>query len=503
MNLDPRASFTLDEVEGLLDSSDKFSLSSSTLKLLEKSHRLVQKLAASDRPIYGVNTGFGKLARIQISKDQIAQMQINFMRSHSCGIGKPLSDRCVRRLLFLRAIGLGKGVSGIAPELLRRHIDYYNRELYPRIPEQGSVGASGDLAPLAHLGLTFIGEGEFMKNGREIPAVKVLRENKWKPLTLGAKEGLALTNGTQFSLALAMELRRELRHLLPWLEWAAILTLEGHRATSAVFAPKIHALKKHRHQQEVAARFFKVLKDSPHMESHVDCDQVQDSYSFRCIPQVFGPAYSILEKADELLEGELNSVSDNPLLFSETEEILPAGHFHAHSVSMACDLIGLAIATLGNISERRVDQIVSPGTTRATPFLTDHPGVESGLMILQTALASLPSENKTLAHPASADTIPTNGNQEDHVSMAPWAARKGLMMLSNLQKIVAAEIITGVRGCVMESTRTGLRFSPALEKLLTQLADATPTLFLSGDRKFGEDWRIVEDYIIRTEAPTL
>jgi histidine ammonia-lyase len=495
MILQPEREVLLDELEAWIKEK-KFGLSNASRKNLERGSKMMRELAHSKLPIYGVNTGFGRLAQVRISESQLREVQANILRSHACGIGEPLAERAARRLLLLRALSLGKGYSGISSALVVRHLEYLNRNLLPFIPLQGSVGASGDLAPLAHLGLTFVGEGEFVEAGKKIPAKKILRREKIKALQVGPKEGLALCNGTQFSLALALEARVQMKEVLPWMEISAALCLEAHRGTGGVFDSRLHSVKKHRHQKEIAHRFREILSGSKHMNSHRNCELVQDAYSFRCIPQVLGPVYSILERADELLLDEVNSVSDNPILWMPSKSLLSGGHFHAHSVSLAADLMSLGVATIGNLTERRIDQLVNPLTVRGNPFLADRPGVESGLMILQTAAAAIASENKTLAHPASADTIPTNGNQEDHVSMAPWAARKTLMMIVNLRRIVAAEIVCGVRGAVQESTRTGLSFGPKLETFLKFLAREIPTLFMSGDREFGKDWQKVERLIL-------
>ncbi|MBN8555913.1 MAG: histidine ammonia-lyase [Deltaproteobacteria bacterium] len=501
MILEPQAKLTLDELESLASSKKGLELSKRARQKLDEGSKIVRKLAQSKRPIYGVNTGFGRLAQIKISEKDLVALQINLLRSHACGIGAATSASVVRRLLLLRAFSLGKGASGISSALVERHLEYLEKNLIPFIPEQGSVGASGDLAPLAHLGLTFMGEGEFWCDGKNFSAAEVLKKYKMQAISIGPKEGLALVNGTQFSLALAMEVRTQLRDLLPWMELAAALSIEAHQATAAVFDPRLHKLKAHSQQQAVAARFVKMLANSKHMNSHKDCDAVQDSYSFRCIPQVLGPAYSLIEKAEELLTDEANSVSDNPILICETKELLSGGHFHAQSVSFAADLMSIAMTTIGNLTERRIDQLMNPLTTRLSAFLATKPGVESGMMILQTAAAALASENKTLAHPASVDTIPTNGNQEDHVSMAPWASRKALMILSNLRRIVAAEVVAGVRGCVLESTKSGISYSTFVEKSLSMFSENIPELFLAGDREFSKDWQKVEKFIGDSKSP--
>lgn len=492
-----KETYSLDEIE-LLSRESRVDLSPADRARLQKTFQEVQRLAERSKPIYGVNTGFGKLATVRIAPTDLKRLQENLVRSHASGIGRPLRSDVVRRLLVLRVLSLGKGYSGISPAILERHLAYLQLSEVPEIPEQGSVGASGDLAPLAHLALTFMGEGAFLSaNGKRVPASKILTARKWKRLSLGAKEGLALVNGTQVSLALALQVREELKSLIPWMEMAAALSVEGHRGSARVFLPEIHALKKHKYQWQVAKRMTTLLASSAHVESHQhDCELVQDAYSFRCIPQVVGPVYSLFEKAEEFLQAEANSVSDNPLYLSEEKDFFSSGHFHAHAVSFAADLYAMGMTTLGNLIERRIDQMMNPGTTRHRAFLASKPGVESGLMIVQTAAAALASENRTLVHPASADNIPTNGDQEDHVSMAPWAARKAHLILGNLRKLIAAEVLVAVRACQMERQRSKAKFSPAVERTLTRLKSWRGEIFETGDRVFSEDWRALESLLL-------
>lgn len=499
MILEPHDEFEPQDIESLLAKSTKLELSASAKKAVKAAQSFVQDLAGSSKPIYGVNTGFGRLASVKISESELVELQINLLRSHSSGFGGPAKARIVRRLLLLRVLSLAKGHSGISLQIINRHLDYLYREAYPFIPMQGSVGASGDLAPLSHLGLTFIGEGYFLEKNKKVRAQSFLKKHKLQPIDIGPKEGLSLTNGTQFSLSLALEARAQLYHLIPWMETAAALSVEGHQATSQVFLPKVHKLKAHADQLAIAKKMYSELKSSKHMSSHRDCDRVQDSYSFRCIPQIMGPCYSIIRSADQFLRDEINSVSDNPVVFPAEKKIYSCGHFHAQAVSMACDMISLSVATLSNLIERRIDQLVNPLTARNPAFLASRPGVESGLMIVQTAAAAITSENKTMSFPASADSIPTNGNQEDHVSMAPWAARKALRMVTNLRRLVASEILCAVRACVNESTRTGLAFSPFVEKELERLATQVPELFQAGDRVFADDLEKLEAIMTESE----
>ena len=304
--LEPQSKFSLDQIESLIAEDVKFKLSKDAKTRMKASAKVVQKMAQSERPIYGVNTGFGRLATVKIPEAEIKDLQVNLLRSHAAGIGDPIAPRIVRRLLLLRVLSLGKGYSGIRPELVERHLDYLERGLIPSIPEQGSVGASGDLAPLSHLGITFMGEGSFLDlKGKPVAAKKVLKEQKLLAFEIQAKEGLALTNGTQFSLALAVESWQEVRRLLPWMEWATCMSIEAHQATASSFRADLHSLKAHRDQREVAKRIYSRLRGSAHMKGHKDCDRVQDSYSFRCVPQVVGPAYSVLRQAESLLTDEL------------------------------------------------------------------------------------------------------------------------------------------------------------------------------------------------------
>lgn len=487
MKLDPQSKYSATDIEDLIDQGQEIRLAAAARSRVRQAREFVDQIAASDHLVYGINTGFGRLAHVKIERQDLEALQINLLRSHAAGMGKPLAERIVRRLTLLRIIGLGKGFSGVSESLLQRHVDYFNHRLCPEVPEKGSVGASGDLAPLAHYALSFLGEGFFIEAGKRKSAASVLKAHSWKPIRIGPKEGLSLTNGTQVSLAIALEVLAQFRSLWPWVEAAAALSFEAHQATSAVLEKKIHELKAHRHQRDAAQSLYRILRSSPHMKWHKDCERVQDAYSFRCTPQVWGPVLSLFDKAEEMLSDEINSLSDNPLLFVEDEESASCGHFHAQYVSMAADLMSMAMVTLSNLTERRIDQVVNPLHQRSPAFQATRPGVESGLMIVQTAAAALASENKTMAFPASADSIPTNGDQEDHVSMAPWAGRKALRILSNLRRIVAAEILCGVRGCQHEKNRTNKKFSPFVENFLANLEAGRRELFISGDRVFSTD----------------
>ncbi len=487
MNFEPQSKFDADELENLIDQKPRLGLSGAAKTRIEKARKAVERLENFAKPIYGVNTGFGRLARIKISPNELGELQLNLIRSHACGVGAPLSPRVVKRLLLLRMLSLGKGASGIQLSTFNRHLDFWNKDLCPYIPEKGSVGASGDLAPLAHLALSLIGEGEFIDSGRRLSAAPVFKKHRLKKLNILSKEGLSLTNGTQVSLALGLEALREIKRLYKWMIPITALSVEAHSATSKVYDARIHKLKAHAEQQEIAADLMAWLKGSEHMNSHRECDQVQDSYSFRAVPQILAPCLKFIRTAEEMMEGEISSVSDNPVFVKGSTELHSCGHFHAQMVSMASDLITQAAVTMGNLSERRLDQLVNPLTTRTTAFLAEKPGVESGLMIVQTAAAALASENKTLVFPASADTISTNGNQEDHVSMGPWAARKALQVCENLESILAFELVAAIRGAMIEKSRNAAAFAPKVEKFLNDLQKACPSAFRAGDRVFSRD----------------
>lgn len=506
MILEPQSKFTIDELESLVktrtDSKPKqklkLRLSSRAQNRVKKARKQLEKLQDSDRAIYGLNTGFGRLAKIKVSKAELDQLQVNLLRSHACGVGAPLSRRVVHRLALLRTLSLGKAASGLSLATLQRHLDYYNHDLTPFVPEKGSVGASGDLAPLSHFALTFLGEGEFLVGERRVAALSVLKKNKLAPLQIKAKEGLSLTNGTQVSLSLALEAYHRLKHLWDWSLAVTCLSVEAHAATPRVYDPRIHRLKAHREQQEIAGFLWKALKDSPHGRSHRDCDHVQDSYSFRAVPQILAPCLKLMRTAAELLEGEINSVSDNPIFVSGSAELHSCGHFHAQTVSMAADLLTQAAVTMGNLSERRLDQLVNPLTSRHSAFFAQQPGVESGLMIVQTAAAALASENKTLAFPASADTVSTNGNQEDHVSMGPWAARKALLVLENLESLIAYEAVAAIRGCQLSRAKSGVGFSSFVEEQMSGLSEHCSVAFREGDQIFARAVESIKTFIQKT-----
>lgn len=429
---------------------------------IDASAAMVAHAAQGDAPVYGVNTGFGKLASTRIAADQLDTLQQRLIRSHSVGVGEPMTPAVVRLMMVLKAASLGRGHSGVRRDVLHSLIAVHGAGLVPFVPSQGSVGASGDLAPLAHLTLALMGEGEMLANdGVRIPARDALSRAGIAPLTLSAKEGLALINGTQASTALALH---ALLSFEPVLEAALVvgaLTVDAARGSDGPFDPRIHALRGQPGQIDVAQYYRALLQGSEIRRSHLDGDdRVQDPYSLRCQPQVVGACLDQLRHAALVLVREANAVTDNPLVFAETGALISGGNFHAEPVALACDAMAVAMAETGAIAERRIAMLIDAGVSRLPPFLSADAGLNSGFMIAHVTAASLASENKSLAHPASVDSLPTSANQEDHVSMATFAARRLQPMIRNVAHIVAIEWLAAAQG--IEFLRP-LRSSAALE----------------------------------------
>jgi histidine ammonia-lyase len=437
---------------------------------------VVQKAAAGDAPVYGVNTGFGKLANKRISHDELEALQRNLIRSHSVGVGAPLQPAVMRLMMALKAASLARGFSGVRQEVVDTIIAVHNAGLVPYVPSQGSVGASGDLAPLSHMTLALMGEGEMLVDGERRPAMAELEKAGIAPLTLHAKEGLALINGTQTSTALALH---ALITFEPVLESALVigaLTVDATRGSDGPFDPRIHELRGQPGQIDVARYYRALLAGSQIRQSHVEGDdRVQDPYCLRCQPQVVGACLDQLRHAALILVREANAVTDNPLVFADDGVLVSGGNFHAEPVALAADAMAVAIAEVGAIAERRIAMLIDAGVSQLPPFLSADAGLNSGFMIAHVTAASLASENKSLAHPASVDSLPTSANQEDHVSMATFAARRLQAMISNVSVILGIEWLASAQG--VEFLRP-LRSSAALEQahaLLRAACGAMPT----------------------------
>jgi histidine ammonia-lyase len=475
LQLNP-GNLTLDDLQALHAGGMQLTLAPAARAAIAASAQVVQRAAQGDAPVYGVNTGFGKLANKRISQNELDTLQRNLIRSHSVGVGEPLAPPVVRLMLALKAASLARGFSGVRQEVVDALIAVHNAGLVPYVPSQGSVGASGDLAPLSHMTLALMGEGEMLVDGRRVPAAGALRAAGIEPLALAAKEGLALINGTQTSTALALH---GLLTFEPVLEAALVigaLTVDAARGSDGPFDPRIHALRGQPGQIDVGRYYRALLAGSEIRRSHLEGDdRVQDPYCLRCQPQVVGACLDQLRHAALVLVREANAVTDNPLVFAEDGVLVSGGNFHAEPVALAADAMAVAIAEVGAIAERRIAMLIDASVSRLPAFLSSDAGLNSGFMIAHVTAASLASENKSLAHPASVDSLPTSANQEDHVSMATFAARRLQPMIANTAHILGIEWLASAQG--IEFLRP-LRSSAALEQahaLLRAQCPAMPT----------------------------
>ena len=439
---------SLAEVSAVARGAEGVSLAEAARARIEASRRVIEQIIAENRTVYGVNTGFGKLSDVRIDPSQIRELQLNLVRSHSCGLGDPLSIEEARAMLLLRANVLTLGYSGCRPIVVETLTEMLNRGVTPVIPEKGSVGASGDLAPLAHLALTAIGEGEAYFEEQRVPSAEALACAGIAPLQLEAKEGLALLNGTQAMAAVGGLALFRAERLVRLADVAGAMSLEALKGTPVAFDQRIHAARPHAGQTAVAEHLRDLLRDSEIRESHVEGDpRVQDAYSLRCMPQVHGAVRDALSHAREIVEIETGSATDNPLVFVDSGEVLSGGNFHGAPLALTFDYAAMAMTDLMSITERRIDRLVNPDANEhLPPFLTSHPGPASGFMMLQIVAASLLNEAKVLAHPASIDNVPTDGGKEDHVSMGMTGAIKLRAIVGLAEKMVALELIAAAEG---------------------------------------------------------
>jgi histidine ammonia-lyase len=439
----------------------------------------VAAIAARGEPVYGINTGFGKLAGVRIAAGDLATLQRNLVLSHSVGVGDPMSVPVARLMMALKLASLGQGASGVRPATMAMLATMLDRDLIPVVPCQGSVGASGDLAPLAHMTAAMLGVGQIWVEGRMRPAGEALADAGLQPLTLGPKEGLALLNGTQFSTAYAQAGLFEAEVVFRSALISGALATDAARGSDAPFDERIHRLRRHRGQARVAAALRDLMAGSAIRSSHLTGDdRVQDPYCLRCQPQVMGAVLDLLGHAAGTLQTEANGVSDNPLIFPETGEALSGGNFHGEPVAFAADQIAIALCEIGSMAERRVAMLVDPSLSGLPPFLSPRSGVNSGLMMTQITAAALVAENKTRAVPASVDSIPTSANQEDHVSMSAHAARRLPPMAENAAAVVAIELLVAAQGCDFLAP---IPSSPRLERVRSLIRGVVPTL---GDDRY-------------------
>ncbi len=438
---------TLQEIVDVAKGREQIVLADEARVRVERARQVVQDIVTEGRTVYGVNTGFGKLSDVSIDKSDLLQLQLNLVRSHSCGLGNPLSEAEARAMLLLRANVLAAGFSGARPIVIETLIAMLEKGVTPVIPEKGSVGASGDLAPLAHLALAAIGQGEVFYKGERLPAAAALERAQIRALQLEAKEGLALLNGTQAMGAVGALALHRAERLVRLADVAGAMTLEALKGTPVAFDERIHAARPHPGQVEVAAHLRELLRESEIRQSHLENDpRVQDAYSLRCMPQVHGTVRTALNHAKQVVEIESGSATDNPLVFSETGEVLSGGNFHGAPLALVFDYAAIALTDLMSITERRIDRLVNPDSNEGLPpFLTLHAGISSGFMMLQVTAVALLSEAKVLAHPASIDNVPTDGGKEDHVSMGMTAATKlrGIVQLAELA--TAIELLTAAQ----------------------------------------------------------
>ncbi|WPO99316.1 histidine ammonia-lyase [Pseudomonas sp. HR96] len=474
--------FDLDQLRAIYQHQAAFELDASARDVVAASQRTVSEIIANQRTVYGINTGFGLLARTSIPTESLAKLQRNLLLSHCTGTGPLLDDNSVGLILALKMASLARGFSGVRWDIIEALGKLYAAKVYPCIPSQGSVGASGDLAPLAHLSAVLIGVGRVRHQGQEMDAVEGLALAGLSPMVLGPKEGLALINGTQVSTALALRGLFATEKLFSAAVVAGSLTVEALKGSDVPFDARIQAVRGQPGQIAVAAFYRELLAQSEIRESHRDCKRVQDPYSLRCQPQVMGACLDHLRFAAGVFLREANAVSDNPLVFSADGDVLSGGNFHAEPVAMAADVLALAISEIGALSERRTAQLVDPALSGLPAFLVREGGLNSGFMIAQVTAAALASENKTLAHPASIDSLPTSANQEDHVSMATFAARRLLDMAGNSSAVVAIEVLGAAQGVDLQAP---LKTSEKLTEVMQMVREQVP--HYDEDRYFAPD----------------
>ncbi len=467
----------------------RVTLSSAARQRMQASRDAVQRAVERGQTSYGINTGFGAFANRVIPAAKTRKLQLNLIRSHACGTGRPLPDEIVRRMLLLKANSLAAGFSGARPQVAAMLLALLNEDVLPVVPAQGSVGASGDLAPLAHVALALIGEGEATRAATALAGLEVTAAAGLEPLQLEAKEGLALLNGTQLSLALALEGLFQAEILLDASLVAGALTVEGLAGSHAPFDARIQEASRLPGQVAVAARLRRLLTDSEILRSHADCERVQDPYAVRCMPQVFGAVEHTLEHARTVLAAAVNGVSDNPLIFGD--DILSGGNFHAEPVGFVSDFLAIAVAELASIAERRIDLLDRRVNPNLNMFLATEPGLESGFMMAHVTAAALVSENKTYAHPASVDSLPTSAGQEDHVSMAPWAGRKLLEVCTNTATVLGIELLAAARA--IDSMRP-LRTTPVLERVHALVREHVATH--PHDHRLDRDMRVLASLVL-------
>lgn len=482
---------TLPDIEAVQAARTRYALSEACRADVEAAQATIQDIVEARRTVYGVNTGFGLLAQKRIAPEALRDLQTNLVLSHAAGTGPMLPDDTVRLILLLKINSLARGYSGVRPALIDALLALLNHDVLPQIPAQGSVGASGDLAPLAHLSCALLGVGNVSVGETIVPATEGLASIGLEPLVLEPKEGLALLNGTQVSTALALRGLFGAAHVFAAALVAGAMSVDAAMGSDTPFDARIHAVRSHPGQQACAATYRHLLAASDIRKSHVACEKVQDPYSLRCQPQVMGACLDQMRYVASVLEREANAVSDNPLVFADENDVLSGGNFHAEPVAMVADALAVAVAEIGALSERRTAMLIDPHLSGLPPFLVENSGVNSGFMLAQVTAAALASENKSLAHPASVDSLPTSANQEDHVSMATFAARRLGPMVENTATIVAIELLAAAQGI---NFRKPLQTSELLRKAHALVRERVP--FYDRDRHFAPDIERIKQLVM-------
>lgn len=485
--------FTLNrlKIESVVYGRAKVAIPEENISRVRASRLRVEKQINDGKIVYGVNTGFGKLSDIEINKEDIAKLQLNLLRADAVGVGDPLPIPVVRAMMILRANSLSKGFSGIREETLQLLVNMINEGVHPVVPCKGSVGASGDLAPLSHIAIVLIGEGKAEYKGEILPGGEALKRAGLKPVELEAKEGLALINGTQAMSGVGVIALNEAERVGLAADMAACLTMEALNGVISAFDSELLAVRPHPELEFVASRMRKWLEGSRRITRQGEI-RIQDAYSIRCIPQVHGASWQAFNYVDERLRVEMNSATDNPIVL-ESGEIISGGHFHGQPIALSMDFLKVAAAEWANISERRIERLVNPQLSGLSPFLAPDPGLECGLMVAQYAAASLVSENKVLAHPASVDSIPTSANQEDHVSMGTIASRQARDIIHNSARVIAIEMICASQAIYLEGAEKEL--APATRSFLEKIRNICPPL--ESDRAISEQMEELAQYILR------
>ncbi len=488
--------YTLDrfKIEQIVYDGYQASISEEALDRVRKSRSRIEKQLQEGKVIYGVNTGFGKLSDIEIEKEDISKLQLNLLRADAVGVGEPLPKPVVRAMMVLRANALAKGFSGIREETLSLLIEMINNNVHPIVPSKGSVGASGDLAPLAHVAIVLVGEGKAEYEGEILRGKDALERAGLQPVSLAAKEGLALINGTQAMSGVGVITLNEAERVGLAADMSASLTIEALRGIITAFDKDLLAVRPHPEFELVASRMRNWLEGSQRVTDQGEI-RVQDAYSIRCIPQVHGASWQTINYVDERLKVEINSATDNPIIL-ENDEIISSGHFHGQPIALAMDFLKVAAAEWANISERRTERLVNPTLSGLSPFLATDPGLECGLMVAQYAAAALVSENKVLAHPASVDSIPTSANQEDHVSMGTIGSRQARDIVHNTARVIAIEIISASQAIYLDKAENQL--APKTKEYLEKIREICPPL--DSDKDISEEIETLSKFILREDV---